>query len=141
MTFGDGVGRFGIATVPRHTTYTTTRRSTTVAVMVAFMVTDTVVASSASCERALFDITRASRLSAFDVQRSAFDGTSSSSPSFSCPRASLRYLCEWACATDAQKRGGGAGDMCTIALSGGGRRVGSYGGKTSGQTTHRESIK
>jgi hypothetical protein len=45
MAFGDGVRRFGIATAPRHTTCTTTRRTTTVAVMVAFMVTVTVVAS------------------------------------------------------------------------------------------------
>ena len=44
-------------------------------------------------------------------------------------RAPLRYLCEWARATDARKRGGHAGDVCTIALSDGGRRVGSYDGK------------
>jgi len=78
MAFGDGVRRFGIATAPRHTTFTTTRRTTTVAVMVAFMVTVTVVTSSASCARALFDVTHVSRRSTFDVRRSTFDGTSSS---------------------------------------------------------------
>ena len=53
-------------------------RTTTVAVMVAFMVTVTVVTSSASCARALFDVTHVSRRSTFDVRRSTFDGTSSS---------------------------------------------------------------
>ena len=132
MAFGDGVRWFGIATAPRHTTCTKTRRTTTVAVMVAVMVTVTVVASSASCARALFGVTRASRRLTFDVRRSAFDSTSPSSSSLSCSRAPLRYLCEWACATDARKRGGarrGCVDVYAIALSKDGSRVGSYDGK------------
>ena len=41
----------------------------------------------------------------------------------------MRYLCEWVCATDARKWGGHAEDVYTIALSEGGSRVCSYGGK------------
>ena len=93
--------------------------------MVVVMATVTVVTPSRVVRARV--IWRHSYVVAFGVRRSAFDGTSSSSSSFSCPGASLRYLCEWARATDAQKRGGGhTGDVCTIALSEGGSRVGSY---------------